>query len=116
MKIFNLFEFDAKIQVMDVGAAAIAETPIYKILLDKKLAHLTAFDGDERHIQKLKGAYGLNNLSIFNYFLFDFHVFYNRFNDNIYSLKPFEICLSNRSLCNCFSFRFFKLFLFNLSF
>mgnify|MGYP003331908269 FL=1 len=71
MKIFNLFEFDAKIQVMDVGAAAIAETPIYKILLDKKLAHLTAFDGDERHIQKLKGAYGLNNLSIFNYFLFD---------------------------------------------
>ena len=71
MKIFNLFEFDAEIQLMDVGASTIAETPIYKILLEKKLAHLTAFDGDERHIQKLKGAYGLDNLSIFNFFLFD---------------------------------------------
>jgi hypothetical protein len=45
MKIFELFDFDAEIQVMDVGAAAIAEIPIYKVLLDKKwliLRHLMA--------------------------------------------------------------------------
>tara|TARA_B100001093_G_C26751601_1_gene981402 strand:+ start:428 stop:1276 length:849 start_codon:yes stop_codon:yes gene_type:complete len=71
MKIFNLFEFDAEIQLMDVGASTIAETPIYKILLEKKLAHLTAFDGDERQIEKLKGTYGIDNVTIFNYFLFD---------------------------------------------
>ena len=71
MKIFNLFEFDTEIQVMDVGAAAIAETPVYKVLLDKKMAHLTAFDGDERQIEKLKEIYGADNVTIFNYFLFD---------------------------------------------
>jgi len=71
MKIFNLFEFDAEIEVMDVGAASIAETPIYKILLDNKMAHLTAFDGDERQIEKLEEMYGKDNVTIFNYFLFD---------------------------------------------
>jgi len=71
MRIFNLFNFNDKIQLMDVGAAAIAETPIYKILLDKKLAHLNAFDGDKRHIEKLKEIHGLKNVTIFNYFLFD---------------------------------------------
>jgi FkbM family methyltransferase len=71
MKIFNLFDFDAEIQVMDVGAAAIAETPIYKVLLDKKIAHLTAFDGDERQIKKLKEMYGEDYVTIYNNFLFD---------------------------------------------
>ena len=71
MKIFNLFVFDAEIEVMDVGAASIAETPIYKILLDNKMAHLTAFDGDKRQIEKLEEMYGKDNVTIFNYFLFD---------------------------------------------
>ena len=71
MKIFDLFNFNEKIQVVDVGAAAIAETPIYKILLDKKIAHLNAFDGDQRQIEKLKETYDEENLTIFNYFLFD---------------------------------------------
>ena len=71
MKIFDLFEFDSKIEVMDVGAAVIAETPIYKILLDNKMAHLTLFDGDERQIEKLEEMYGTDNVAIFNYFLFD---------------------------------------------
>ena len=71
IKIFDLFEFDSKIEVMDVGAAKIAETPIYKILLDNKMAHLTLFDGDERHIEKLVEIYGTTDVAIFNYFLFD---------------------------------------------
>jgi hypothetical protein len=36
MQIFNLFDFNEKIQVMDIGASAIAETPIYKVLIEKK--------------------------------------------------------------------------------
>ena len=52
MKIFNLFYFNDKIELLDVGAAAIAETPIYKILLDKNIAHLSAFDGDVRQLKK----------------------------------------------------------------
>ena len=44
--IFNSFLFDEEIQLMDIGASAIAEIPIYKKLIDKNLAHLTAFDGD----------------------------------------------------------------------
>ncbi len=32
---FDLFDFNEKIQVVDVVAVRIAETPIYKILLNK---------------------------------------------------------------------------------
>lgn len=71
MDILNLFDLKSKIQILDIGAAAISETPIYKVLIDKKLAHLSAFDGDERHIKKLKNIYGKNNITIFNHFLFD---------------------------------------------
>lgn len=71
MQIFNPFDFNEKIQLIDVGAAAIAETPIYKILLDKKIAHLNAFDGDQRQIEKLQEIYGEDNLTTYNYFLFD---------------------------------------------
>ena len=71
MKIFDLFEFDAEIQVMDIGASATAQVPIYKVLLDKEMAHLTAFDGDERQIKKLNEAYGEVNVTVHNVFLFD---------------------------------------------
>ena len=71
MKIFELFDFDAEIQVMDVGAAGIPETPIYKVLFEKEMAHLTAFDGDERQIKKLKEMYGEDYVTVYNNFLFD---------------------------------------------
>ena len=71
MQIFNPFDFNEKIQLIDIGAAAIAETPIYKVLLDKTIAHLTAFDGDQRQIEKLQEIYVKDNLTTYNYFLFD---------------------------------------------
>lgn len=55
---------------MDVGASAIAETPVYKTLIEKGLGHLNAFEGDQRQINGIKNAYG-TNATIFNDFLFD---------------------------------------------
>jgi FkbM family methyltransferase len=46
------------IQVMDVGASCIAETPVYRKLLDAGIGRLTAFDGDPRQVAKIKEAYG----------------------------------------------------------
>lgn len=71
MKVFNLFELESKIEVMDIGAAAIAETPIYKVLVDIGLANLSAFDGDSRHMKKLRETYGEENVDFYNCFLFD---------------------------------------------
>ena len=59
-----------KIQVMDVGASMINETPIYKALMDQGFAHLNAFEGDERQIEVIKNTYG-KNCSIHKEFLFD---------------------------------------------
>lgn len=70
MKCFGLFDIEGKIQVLDVGASAIAEVPVYKRLMDMGLAHLNAFEGDERQIEAIKAAYS-PNVSIFNNFLFD---------------------------------------------
>ncbi len=70
-KIFDLFEIEKKIEVMDIGAAAIAETPCYTSLLNNNLAHLTVFDGDKRQIEKLKKIYGSENVTVFEHFLFD---------------------------------------------
>ncbi|MGV1005065.1 MAG: FkbM family methyltransferase [Candidatus Nanopelagicales bacterium] len=58
------------IQVMDVGASAIAEVPIYQSLLQAGLAHLNAFEGDDRQIEGIKNAYG-DQATIFTDFLFD---------------------------------------------
>ena len=66
----ELVALDHPINVMDVGAAAIAEVPVYKSLLDLDIAHLNAVEGDPRHIEKLNDAYG-KKLSIYNDFLFD---------------------------------------------
>ena len=70
MNIFNLFEFNEKLQIIDVGAAAINETPIYKNLFDLNLAHLSLFDGDERQMSKIRDAYGSKSVELFNNFLF----------------------------------------------
>ena len=90
MNIFNLFDFNEKLQIIDVGAAAINETPIYKNLFDLDLAYLSLFDGDERQMSKIRDAYGSKNVELFNNFLFDGK------NHNIY------ICSSNSGMTSLY--------------
>ena len=71
MNIFDVFEFDDKLQIMDVGAAIINEVPIYRKIIDMGLAQLSAFDGDKRQIEKILETYEPNQLEVFNHFLFD---------------------------------------------
>jgi FkbM family methyltransferase len=67
---FNFTDSSEVIQVMDVGAAAIAEVPIYKNLLDMRIGKLIAFEGDDRQIESIKKEYG-EAVSIYKEFLFD---------------------------------------------
>jgi FkbM family methyltransferase len=55
---------------MDVGASAINEAPIYKRLVDRGLAHLHAFEGDDRQIEGIKSTYGAK-ATIHKDFLYD---------------------------------------------
>lgn len=48
MTIESAIGFAGQLHVVDIGAAAIAEVPPYKPLLDRRLARLSAVDGDER--------------------------------------------------------------------
>jgi FkbM family methyltransferase len=66
----ELLELHSPIQVMDIGAACIAEEPVYKRLLDNGRGHLHAFEGDERHVAKLHETYGAA-VSVYPFFLFD---------------------------------------------
>jgi len=66
----SLVQINETINIADIGASAIAETPVYKELITKGLGHLFAFDGDERHITKLLKLYG-SNATVLNYFLGD---------------------------------------------
>jgi FkbM family methyltransferase len=68
--VFGLFDLDSRIEVMDVGAAVIAEVPPYTRLLELGLAHLNAFEGDERHVAQIKEAWG-DSATVFPDFLFD---------------------------------------------
>lgn len=61
---------DEKIQIMDVGASAINETPVYKPLLDIGIGHLNAFEGDKRQIEKIQKIYG-DKCSLYEDFVFD---------------------------------------------
>lgn len=70
MKHLDLFELNQKIEIMDVGAAAINEAPIYLSLINNKIGNLNAFEGDERQIEKLKLKYD-DNIELFTEFLFD---------------------------------------------
>jgi len=70
LKAFEFLELVEPIQLMDVGASAIAEVPIYKPLLDGGLAHLNAFEGDDRQIAGIRDAYG-EHATIYKDFLFD---------------------------------------------
>lgn len=58
------------ISLADVGAACIAEVPAYKPLLDAGLAHLNAFEGDPRQIEKIRETYG-DKVSVHDRFLAD---------------------------------------------
>jgi FkbM family methyltransferase len=58
MTLQALLGFDGRIQVMDIGAACINETPVYRKLLDEGLAHLNAFEGDPRQIDRIRATYG----------------------------------------------------------
>jgi FkbM family methyltransferase len=58
MSFESLIGFADKIHVLDIGAAAIAEVPPYKRLLDRRLARLSAIDGDVRQAAGLIAAYG----------------------------------------------------------
>ena len=70
MKYLDIIELDQKIEIMDIGAAAIAETPIYTKLIEDKIANLNAFEGDKRQSDKLKSKYE-KNVKLYNEFLFD---------------------------------------------
>lgn len=70
MKELDFLDLSEQIQIMDVGASAIAEVPIQKTLLKKQLAHLNAFEGDQRRIEGIKKAYG-EHATIYSDLLYD---------------------------------------------
>jgi FkbM family methyltransferase len=67
---FKYFPLSESIQVMDVGAAAIAETPNYKKLVNSGVANLHVFEGDRRQIDSIRESFG-PKVSIYQDFLFD---------------------------------------------
>ena len=58
MSLEAAFRFENQIHVVDIGAAAIAEVPPYRVLLDRGLARLTAIDGDERQAAAIIKNFG----------------------------------------------------------
>ena len=70
MKCFDILEIEKKIEIVDIGAAATAEIPVYKKLIDLELANLNAFEGDSRESKKLKDKFG-NNIKLYEQFLYD---------------------------------------------
>ena len=55
----GLLEFDTAIHVADIGAALLAETPVYAALVQEyPQAQLYSFDGDPRQIAALQAHYG----------------------------------------------------------
>ena len=71
MLALDIFEYNEKIQVLDIGAAIIAEKPIYHNLFKKNIAHLNLFDGDSRQIENIKNKYGDFSVSVFDKFIFN---------------------------------------------
>jgi FkbM family methyltransferase len=70
MSLIELIEPAEPLHIMDIGAACIAETPIYRSLLDQGIGHLNAFEGDARQIAKIKETFG-DQASVFADFLAD---------------------------------------------
>lgn len=67
---FSFMPLHAPLQVMDVGASAITEMPVYKTLLDQGWAFLHAFEGDPRQIAAIQQAYPAHS-RVHQQFLFD---------------------------------------------
>lgn len=70
VSIFDFLDIEESVNVMDIGAAAINEAPIYRPLLERSIGELHAFEGDPRQIDNLTATYG-GQVSIYNDFLFD---------------------------------------------
>lgn len=70
MNLHDLLGSIEQIHLMDIGASCIAEVPVYKPLLDMHLAHLHAFEGDDRQIKKIEETFG-ETVTIYNDFLSD---------------------------------------------
>lgn len=70
MTLQALLGFTGQIEVMDIGAACINETPIYRKLLDQNLAHLNAFEGDQRQVEKIRSTFG-DKATVYSDFLGD---------------------------------------------
>ena len=71
MNFFGIFDLENKLQILDIGAAIINETPIYERLINMDFGYLSAFDGDSCQIEKIIQTYGKDNVSVYNIFLFD---------------------------------------------
>jgi len=56
----ELLSIDEPLEIADIGAAWINEEPLYKPLLDRKLARLNAFDADVRQHEALRAAHGVD--------------------------------------------------------
>jgi len=66
----ELLKLANEIQVLDIGAAAINEAPVYRTLIDAGMARLNAIEGDERQISSLRAMYG-ERATIFSDFVYD---------------------------------------------
>ena len=58
MQLEDIIPLGKPIHIADIGAALINERPLYETLLTRKLARLSAFDGDDRQKAALTEAYG----------------------------------------------------------
>ena len=68
--ILDDLKLNQKIKVVDIGAAAIAETPVYKSLVDLEIADLIAIDGDIRQKQSIISLYN-EKVSVISEFISD---------------------------------------------
>ena len=69
-KVFEFLNLDDKINLFDIGAAAIAEEPIYKSIIEMGAGSLYAYDGDERQQDLIYKSYG-KDISLYKDLLFD---------------------------------------------
>lgn len=70
MKLIEQVQLSDLINVADIGAASINETPVYSDLVMGEYGHLFAFDGDSRQIPALRKLYG-DHATVLNHFLAD---------------------------------------------
>jgi FkbM family methyltransferase len=61
---------ETRLELMDIGGACIAEVPVYRKLIDRGVAHLHVFEGDQRQIDAISASYG-DRATVYPLFLFD---------------------------------------------